>query len=77
MVDLNATLPPILEPFSFTIQQIINILSLLVGGIFGIYLISLIIRIVFFRKILKMYKELKVQMEMLNKKIDKLVKKKK
>ena len=75
MGDINATLP-LLGPVSSTVQQIFGIISLLVGGIFGIYVITLIVRLVFFRKILNMYKELKGQLEILEEKIDKLGKKK-
>ncbi|MFH0867928.1 MAG: hypothetical protein V1831_01325 [Candidatus Woesearchaeota archaeon] len=40
MVDINATIP-FLGPISSTVQQVISTLSLLVGGIFGIYVITL------------------------------------
>ena len=75
MVDLNATIP-LLGPFSSTVKQVLSIVSLLVGGIFGIYVISLIIRLVFFKKILNAFKEIKVSMKRMENKIDKLAKKK-
>lgn len=75
MVDINATIP-ILGPLSSTVQQVFNVVSVLVGGIFGIYVISLIIRLIFFRKLLDLYKEIKNSMKRIESKIDKLGKKK-
>ena len=76
MVDINSTLP-VLGPVSSTVHQIVNTISLLVGGIFGIYIITLVVRLVFFKKIYKSFEELKVIMKRLETKIDKLGKKKK
>ena len=75
MVDINATIP-LLGPISSTVQEVLNTISLLVGGIFGIYLISLIVRLIFFKKILDLYKELKVSMKRIEVKINKLGKNK-
>lgn len=75
MVDINAT-AAFLSPYYSTIEQVVGTISLFVGGIFGIYLITLIVRVVFFQRILKMFKELKNQMASLENKIDKLGKKK-
>ena len=75
MVDLNATIP-ILGPVSSTVRQVLNVVSIFVGGIFGIYVIAMIVRIIFFKKILDYCKELKVSMERMENKIDKLRKKK-
>jgi membrane protein insertase Oxa1/YidC/SpoIIIJ len=76
MVDINATIP-LLGPISSTVQEILNTVSLLVGGIFGIYVITLIVRLIFFKKLLDLYKEIKNSMEKMESKIDKLGKKKK
>ena len=75
MVDINSTLP-ILGPVSSTVQQIINTISLLVGGIFGIYIITLVVRLVFFKKIYDSFEEIKFAMKRMEAKIDKLGKKK-
>ena len=75
MVDLNATLP-FLGPVSSTVQQIFGIISIFVGGIFGIYVITLIVRLFFFRKIYKSFEEIRVSMKRMENKIDKLAKKK-
>ena len=76
MVNLNATLP-FLSPVSSTIDQVFGIISLLVGGIFGIYLITLLVKIVFFRKVYKSVDEVKISMKRMEGKIDKLLKEKK
>lgn len=75
MADLNATIP-LLGPVSSTVKQVLSVVSLLVGGIFGIYVITLIVRLVFFRKIYNAFKEIKVSMKRIENKIDKLAKKK-
>jgi hypothetical protein len=74
MADINATLP-LLGPISSTVQQVLGVISFLVGGIFGIYVISLIVRLIFFKKILDFYKEIKVSMKRIEAKIDKMGKK--
>jgi len=75
MVDLNSTIP-FLSPYYSTIEQVVGTISLFVGGILGIYIIGLIIRVVFFQKMIKMNKDIKSQLEDLNKKVDKLGKRK-
>ena len=74
MIDLNATLP-LLGPISSTFQQVLNVISVLVGGIFGIYVITLVVRLVFFRKVYKTFEEIKISIKRLENKIDKLGKK--
>ena len=74
MADINATIP-LLGPVSSTVKQVLSIVSLLVGGIFGIYVITLIVRLIFFRKIYNAFKEIKVSMKRIESKIDKLRKK--
>ncbi|MBW2976181.1 hypothetical protein KY347_01910 [Candidatus Woesearchaeota archaeon] len=75
MIDINATVP-LLDPVSSTVQQVVNLASILVGGIFGIYLISLAVRLIFFKKTLDLYKEIRASMKRIEDKIDKLGKKK-
>ena len=75
MADLNATLS-ILSPYVSTLDQVLGVVSLIVGGIFGIYVLTLIARLVFFRKIYKSFNEIKETMKRLENKIDKLGKKK-
>ena len=75
MVDLNATIA-FLTPYYSTVEQIISTISLLVGGIFGIYLIILITRIIYLKKTFSFYKEIKNDMARLEKKIDDIAMKK-
>ena len=74
MADLNATIP-FLGPVSSTVKQVLSVVSLLVGGIFGIYVITLIVRLVFFKKIYNAFKEIEVSLRRMENKIDKLRKK--
>ena len=75
MIDINATVP-FLGPISSTVQQIVNAISILVGGIFGIYLITLVVRLIFFRKIYSSFEEIKNSLKKMEDKIDKLRKRK-
>ena len=76
MVDLNSTVS-FLTPYYSTVEQIIGTISLLVGGIFGIYLIILVIRLIYLKKTFDFYKEIKADMARLEKKIDGIAGKKK
>lgn len=76
MVDLNATVS-FLTPYYSTVEQIIGTISLLVGGIFGIYLIILVIRLIYLKKTFDFYKEIKADMARLENKIDEIARKKK
>ena len=76
MVDLNATVS-FLTPYYSTVEQIIGTISLLVGGIFGIYLIILAIRLIYLKKTFDFYKEVKADLTRLEKKIDDIAGKKK
>lgn len=75
MVDLNTTIS-FLNPYFSTVEQVVGTISLLVGGLFGIYLITLIIRLIFLKKTFDIHKEIKIQLNRLEEKIDKLSKKK-
>ena len=76
MVDLNAT-TAFLAPYYSTVEQVIGTISLLVGGIFGIYLVILVIRLIYLKKTFDFYKEVKADMARLEQKIDDIAKKKK
>lgn len=76
MVDLNATVTFLTQYYS-TVEQIIGTISLLVGGIFGIYLIIMVIRIIYLKKTFDFYKEIKADLARLENKIDDLARKKK
>ena len=57
---------PLLGPLA----SIIETLSVLVGGIFGLYLILVIFRIVEYRKFKKLLKGMKIDIEGMSKKLD-------
>lgn len=76
MADLNAT-AAFLAPYYSTVEQVISTISLLVGGIFGIYLIILITRVIYLKKTFDFYKEIKADMARLEQKIDDIARKKK
>ena len=75
MADLNSTIS-FLTPYYSSVEQLISTISFFVGGIFGVYLIILVIRLVYLRKTLKFYKDIKSQMSRLEEKVDMLAKKK-
>ncbi len=76
MVDLNATIG-FIAPYFSEVEELVGAISVLVGGIFGIYLIAVIIRVVMLRKMFKSYNEIKSQLRILESKIDAISKKKK
>ena len=66
MVDINSSIPPLLAPFFSDIQGLLNMLQLLVGGLFGLYLILVIIRLYEVRKLNKTLKNVTNQLDHLN-----------
>ena len=71
MTDINTTLP-LLEPLGSTIKNITNILSVLLGGVFGVYLLVLFLRWQEFLMIRQLKKDLNSKMKRIEKKIDSL-----
>jgi len=74
MVDINSTLQ-LLEPISHPVKEALRFIEFLVGGIFGVFVISMIIRLVFLRKFFKSIEEINIRMKRMESKIDKLKKK--
>jgi len=74
MVDINSTIQ-LLEPVSYPLMEALRFVEFLVGGIFGIFLITLIFKLFFFRKIYKSFQEIKESMKRMESKVDKLRKK--
>lgn len=54
-MDVNATLVPVIEPLGY----MINSLKVMLGGVFGIYLIVLYIRVREYHLVRRMYRELR------------------
>ncbi|HLG29698.1 MAG TPA: hypothetical protein VI387_05760 [Candidatus Brocadiales bacterium] len=69
MLDLNATLPllgPVAEPF----QSLFSILEILVGGIFGIYVIMILLKIYYNAKLFGMLRHLRQDLSELKAKVE-------
>ena len=71
MTDVNTTLP-LIEPFGEMIKNITSILSVLLGGVFGVYLLILVLR---WRELFMMKKlrnDMNAKMTIIEEKIDAL-----
>ena len=74
---INATLPPALEPLAAVITSIMDVTKILVGGIFGLYLILLIAKWIEYKRLVRLLIDIKNQLYHLNEKFDKKSRKKK
>lgn len=63
----EAGLPKELEPVANTILPMLTKLSVVVGGIFGLYVILIIIRIYYERKNMKILQDIRYDLDQLNK----------
>lgn len=68
MVDLNATLP-FIELFASTFQGLIGVIKWFVGGIFGLYVIMLLVRIYSYFKLKNFMKYIELHLVHLSDKI--------
>lgn len=68
MPDINATLP-FLEPVAATLNILIDKIEYIVGGIFGLYIIMLLIRIYYSVRFLAAFKSIKKELKFLDEKI--------
>jgi hypothetical protein len=75
MVDINSSIPPLLEPIYQNINGVLNVLQVFVGGIFGLYIILVIIRFYEVRKLKKTLKSVTDQLSHLNTAIRRIEKK--
>tara|TARA_Y100000310_G_scaffold151291_1_gene150869 strand:+ start:6784 stop:7020 length:237 start_codon:yes stop_codon:yes gene_type:complete len=75
MADLNTTIIELIQPYSTTIGSLMNIIKVLVGGFFGLYVVIFIFRIVTFRKINKKLDLLFGEIITINKRLTKMEKK--
>lgn len=57
MVDINSTIP-LIEPWATTVNYFMNSIKILVGGFFGLYVITFIYRIFTFRKLTRQMNKL-------------------
>ena len=63
---LNATLPVVLEPLATAINSVIDIARLLVGGLFGLYLILLIVKWVEYKRLVKILTDIRKELRALS-----------
>ncbi|MCX8147385.1 MAG: hypothetical protein N3D84_02870 [Candidatus Woesearchaeota archaeon] len=70
-MDINATIP-IIEPLASPIKNFMNTISVLVGGLFGLYLINLLWNIYRFNSNKRMIKKLIKNIEKLNRSMSRL-----
>lgn len=76
MVDLKSAVE-FLYPYFTTVEDVLNAIGIFAGGIFLIYLIAFIVKMVFYRKIYKSFNDLKNHVGRIEGKIDNLARKKK
>lgn len=76
-MEINATLP-LVEPFSVLVTNLMDIIKYVVGGIFGIYVLSIFLRIYYNKKFNKRLKNIETNIEEIKAKLEALsVKKRK
>lgn len=75
MVDINATIP-LVEPLATTVNYFMDAIKLLIGGFFGLYVITFIYRIFTFRKLSRQMKKLFNEIAEVKRRLGKLEKKK-
>lgn len=66
MPDINSTVQA-LEPILGPLNQFIGIIQYLVGGIFGLYLILVVLRWYESRRLVRLMKDVRIELEKLNK----------
>jgi len=76
MVDINATIP-LIEPWATTVNYFMGTIKILIGGFFGLYVITFIYRIFTFRKLTRQMNKLFREINEVKKRLEKLEKRKK
>lgn len=71
MAVLNASLPGILDPISSTVGTVLNLLQVLVGGLFGLYLVLIYLRWREARDLKRLMTEMRDDIRKLNLNIEK------
>ena len=68
MADINTTIP-LIDPLVKHISTLMSTLSVLVGGIFGYYVISFIVRLVYMKKSRNELREIKEDIRLIKKRL--------
>ena len=63
---INAMLPTALEPLANVIGRVMGVLQILVGGIFGLYFILVLLRLLEYRRMIKHLGDIKKEIIKLN-----------
>ena len=72
MADVINTTIPLIEPWSGAVDTFMNALRLLVGGFFGLYVITFIYRVITFRKLTKQMNKLFSELSEIKIRLEKL-----
>ncbi len=64
----NLTIPPPIEPVAGFVQGVYSAIQLFVGGIFGLYVILVVLRYVEYKKMVKLLKDIRLEIKKLGKK---------
>jgi len=75
MVDINATIP-LIEPWATTVNYFMSTVKILVGGFFGIYVITFVYRIFTFRKLTRQMNRIFREISEVKKRLDRIEKRK-
>jgi len=76
-MDINSTAIQLVEPLGSTVNIFMNTVKVLVGGLFGLYVMMFIYRIFTFRKLSRQMKKLFKELNEIKVRLDKIEKKKK
>jgi len=76
MVDINSTVIPLIGPLGETVNYFMNIIKILIGGFFGLYVIIFIYKIFTFRKLSRQMEKLFNELNGIKKRLGKLEKRK-
>lgn len=73
-MDINSTLPDVLLPLVDTVNYFVNIVQVLVGGLFGLYVILIILRWREARQTKKLMKDIRDEVQNLRQTIESIYK---
>ena len=73
-MDINTTVIPVVDPLLHTVKYFVNFVQILVGGIFGLYLILVILRWHEARTLKKLMQDVRDELVELNSTVKRLEK---
>ena len=65
-INLSEQLSPALEPIVNTIQPLLEKISVIIGGLFGLYIILVLLRVYYERKTLRLLNDIRYDLDHLN-----------